>query len=57
MVTKSGSSPEFSLYNKNLSGGNNITAGYYKMPEKTEEEYFTDKAGRRWFRSGDIGQV
>jgi len=40
-----------------LIGGNNITAGYYKMPEKTEEEYFTDKAGRRWFRSGDIGQM
>ena len=38
-------------------GGGNITAGYYKMPEKTEEEYFDDATGRRWFRSGDIGQV
>ena len=27
------------------------------MPEKTDEDYFTDRAGRRWFRSGDIGQV
>jgi len=40
-----------------LIGGNNITAGYFKMPEKTDEEYFNDKAGRRWFRSGDIGQM
>jgi len=40
-----------------LIGGNNITSGYYKMPEKTEEEYFDDESGRRWFRSGDIGQM
>jgi len=40
-----------------LIGGNNITAGYFKMPDKTDEEYFTDRAGRRWFRSGDIGQI
>jgi long-chain acyl-CoA synthetase len=40
-----------------LIGGSNITAGYFKMPEKTDEEYFTDRAGRRWFRSGDIGQI
>jgi len=38
-------------------GGGNITAGYYKMPDKTREEYFTDSTGRRWFRSGDIGQM
>jgi long-chain acyl-CoA synthetase len=40
-----------------LIGGGNITSGYYKMPEKTEEDYFTDKSGRRWFKSGDIGQM
>jgi len=40
-----------------LIGGSNITAGYYKMPEKTSEEYFDDENGRRWFRSGDIGQI
>ena len=34
-----------------------MTAGYYKLPGKTEEEYFTDEAGRRWFKSGDIGQM
>jgi len=37
-------------------GGENITAGYYKQPQKTAEEYFTDANGRRWFKSGDIGQ-
>ena len=30
---------------------------YYKMPEKTEEEFFDDETGRRWFKTGDIGQV
>ena len=40
-----------------LIGGKNITAGYYKQPQKTAEEYFVDTEGIRWFRSGDIGQV
>jgi len=39
-----------------IIGGGNITAGYYKMPEKTAEDYFEDD-GIRWFRSGDIGQL
>jgi len=38
-------------------GGGNVAQGYYKMPDKTEEEFFTDKEGRRWFKTGDIGQV
>ena len=41
----------------NLVGGGSITTGYYKNPEKTAEDYFTDNSGRRWFKSGDIGQV
>ena len=40
-----------------LISGGNVTAGYYKQPGKTREEYFTDEAGLRWFKSGDIGQV
>ena len=39
-----------------LAGGGNIAAGYYKLPEKTDEEFFTDEEGWRWFRTGDIGQ-
>ena len=27
------------------------------MPEKTAEEFFDDDTGRRWFKTGDIGQV
>ena len=37
-------------------GGANVTEGYYKMPGKTAEDYFSE-AGQRWFRSGDIGQM
>ena len=40
-----------------LISGGNITAGYFKQPEKTAEEYFVDDAGDRWFKSGDIGQM
>ncbi|XP_073986590.1 acyl-CoA synthetase long-chain isoform X2 [Rhodnius prolixus] len=36
-------------------GGSNISPGYYKNPEKTREEFF-EEDGRRWFRTGDIGE-
>jgi len=39
-----------------ILGGGNIATGYYKMPEKTKEDFFTDEAGIRWFRTGDIGR-
>ena len=39
-----------------LTGGSNIAAGYYKLPEKMAEEFFTDEEGWRWFHTGDIGQ-
>lgn len=29
---------------------------YYEAPEKTAEEFY-DEGGRRWFQSGDIGQM
>ena len=38
-----------------LLGGGNIVQGYYKMPEKTKED-FTTIDGVRYFMTGDIGQ-
>jgi long-chain acyl-CoA synthetase len=38
-----------------IIGGGNISPGYYKNPEKTKEEFY-DEDGRRWFRTGDIGE-
>ena len=29
---------------------------YYEAPDKTAEEFY-DEGGRRWFMSGDIGQM
>lgn len=37
-------------------GGGNVSAGYYNMPEKSEEDYYLEN-GKRWFKTGDIGQV
>lgn len=40
-----------------IVGGGNVAKGYYKQPEKTAEDFFTDDEGRRWFRTGDIGEI
>jgi malonyl-CoA/methylmalonyl-CoA synthetase len=37
--------------------GPNVFSGYWKMPEKTAEEFSTDAAGQRWFKTGDVGKV
>lgn len=36
-------------------GGANVVVGYYKQPEKTREDFY-EEDGKRWFRTGDIGQ-
>lgn len=38
-----------------MIGGANIAVGYYKNPKKTKED-FCDENGRRWFRTGDVGE-
>mmetsp|Transcript_16179 Transcript_16179/g.21262 ORF Transcript_16179/g.21262 Transcript_16179/m.21262 type:complete len:719 (-) Transcript_16179:183-2339(-) len=38
-------------------GGNNVSLGYFKNPEKTAESYYIDDEGKRWFRTGDIGEM
>lgn len=38
-----------------IIGGENIAIGYYKNPDKTKEDFF-EMDGRRWFRTGDVGQ-
>ena len=37
--------------------GPNVFSGYWKMPEKTAEEFSTDASGQRWFKTGDVGKV
>lgn len=38
-----------------LSGNNVSQMGYFKMKEKTEEDFPVHKDGQRWFHTGDIG--
>ena len=37
-------------------GGVNVSAGYYKLPDKTKEDFFQED-GKQWFRTGDIGEI
>jgi len=39
-----------------IIGGEHIAKEYYGMPEKTDEEFFNED-GKRWFKTGDIGQL
>ena len=37
--------------------GPNVFSGYWRMPEKTKEEFSTDASGAHWFKTGDVGKV
>ena len=37
--------------------GPNVFSGYWRMPEKTAEEFNTDTQGLRWFKTGDVGKL
>ena len=37
--------------------GENVFAGYWRAPEKTEASFREDAAGLRWFRTGDRGRI
>lgn len=39
-----------------IIGGDCVSQGYYKLPSKTSEDFF-EEDGRRWFRTGDIGEM
>lgn len=39
-----------------IIGGDSVSRGYYKLPQKTDEDFF-DEDGRRWFKTGDIGEI
>ena len=38
-----------------LIGGMSLSKGYYKNPEKTNEAFFLDEEGNRWYHTGDTG--
>ncbi|MFY9513858.1 MAG: malonyl-CoA synthase [Rubrivivax sp.] len=37
--------------------GPNVFQGYWRMPEKTREEFTTDETGAKWFKTGDVGKI
>lgn len=39
-----------------IIGGDSVSRGYYKLEKKTAEDFF-DEDGRRWFKTGDIGEI
>lgn len=39
-----------------IIGGDCVSLGYYKLPHKTADDFF-EEDGKRWFKSGDIGEI
>jgi len=39
-----------------MIGGNSVAQGYFKNEQKTKEDFF-EEGGKRWFRTGDIGEI
>uniref|UniRef100_A0A0K8TNA5 long-chain-fatty-acid--CoA ligase n=1 Tax=Tabanus bromius TaxID=304241 RepID=A0A0K8TNA5_TABBR len=39
-----------------IVGGDSVSLGYYKLPGKTNEDFF-EEDGKRWFKTGDIGEM
>lgn len=40
-----------------LIGGPAVARGYYMEPEKTKKDFVQDSTGKRWFATGDIGEI
>lgn len=38
-------------------GGGNVASEYFRLPDKTKENFSKDENGLRWFRTGDIGEI
>ncbi|XP_046419007.1 fatty acid CoA ligase Acsl3 isoform X1 [Neodiprion fabricii] len=39
-----------------IIGGDNVSAGYYKLKDKTSEDFYQE-CGKQWFKTGDIAEV
>ncbi|CRL04303.1 CLUMA_CG017401, isoform A [Clunio marinus] len=39
-----------------IVGGTNVAQGYYKLPDQTNEAFFVED-GKRWMRTGDVGEI
>ena len=37
--------------------GPNVFAGYWRLPEKTADEFTADALGQKWFKTGDVGKL
>ena len=48
---------KFKISGEIVLGGGNIALGYFKLPDKTAEDFFADSTGTRWFKTGDIGEI
>ena len=40
-----------------IIGGGNVASEYFRLPDKTKEDFYTDENGIRWFQTGDIGEI
>ena len=48
---------ENSISGEIVIGGGNVASEYFRLPDKTKENFSRDENGLRWFRTGDIGEI
>lgn len=56
VVDERGGTCPIGVFGELLVGGDQVARGYLGAPELTRLRFFTDDAGVRWYRSGDLGR-
>ncbi|WP_291984359.1 amino acid adenylation domain-containing protein [Luteitalea sp.] len=54
VVDEDGKAVAYGAEGELIVAGPNVMQGYWNLPEQNARAFFTDAAGRKWYRTGDI---